>query len=64
MEAPQGLIAVDDDNNHTWMTPRIGRWNGRDEFDVVWEAREPAQPDPWLVNYGGVETLADTGVPA
>jgi len=64
MEAPQGLIAVDDDNNHTWMTPRIGRWNGRDEFDVVWEACEPAQPDPWLVNYGGVETLADTGVPA
>jgi ABC-type branched-subunit amino acid transport system substrate-binding protein len=57
MEAPQGSIVVDDDNNHTWMTPRVGRWNGRDGFDVVWEAREPAQPDPWLVNYGGVDTL-------
>jgi branched-chain amino acid transport system substrate-binding protein len=58
MEAPQGLITVDADTNHTWITPRIGRWNGKDEFDVVWEAREPAQPDPWLVNYGGAESLA------
>jgi ABC-type branched-subunit amino acid transport system substrate-binding protein len=64
MEAPQGRIVFDDDNNHTWMTPRIGRWNGRDQFDVVWEAHEPAQPDPWLVNYGGVETLADVMQPA
>lgn len=58
-EAPQGEIVVDADNNHTWMTPRIGRWNGCDEFDIVWQAREAAQPDPWLVNYGGAETLAD-----
>lgn len=58
-EAPQGEIVVDADNNHTWMTPRIGRWNGRDEFDIVWQAREPAQPDPWLVNYGSAETLCD-----
>jgi ABC-type branched-subunit amino acid transport system substrate-binding protein len=62
MEAPQGTIAVDNDNNHTWMTPRIGRWNGNDEFDVVWQAQEPAQPDPWLVNYGGVETLVGSAV--
>jgi ABC-type branched-subunit amino acid transport system substrate-binding protein len=59
IDAPQGRIVIDDDNNHTWMTPRIGRWNGRDEFDIVWQAAEPAQPDPWLVNYGSAETLAD-----
>jgi len=58
-EAPQGQIVVDDDNNHMWITPRIGRWNGRDQFDIVWQARDAAQPDPWLVNYGGAETLAE-----
>ena len=58
-DAPQGEIVVDADNNHTGMTPRIGRWNGRDEFDIGWQAREPAQPDPWLVNYGSAETLCD-----
>ncbi len=58
-EAPQGDIVIDEDNHHTWMTPRVGRWNGRDEFEIVWQAREAAQPDPWLVNHGGAETLAD-----
>ncbi len=60
-DGPQGEIMVDEDNNHTWMTPRIGRWNGRDGFEVVWQAQEWAQPDPWLVNYGGAETISDAG---
>jgi ABC-type branched-subunit amino acid transport system substrate-binding protein len=59
MDAPQGRIAIDADNNHTWLTPRIGVWNGLDAFDVVWEAEQPVQPDPWLVTYGGLEDLSD-----
>ena len=55
MDAPQGRVAIDDDNNHTWMTPRIGRWNGRDAFDIVWQAPDLAQPDPWLVHGHGLE---------
>ena len=62
-EAPQGQMVVDYDNNHTWMTPRIGRWNGRDQFDILWQASEAAQPDPWLVSYGGAETLAEAPGP-
>ena len=63
LEAPHGRIAIDADNNHTWLTPRIGVWNGADAFDIVWEAEQPVQPDPWLVSYGGVEDLSDP-VPA
>ncbi len=47
-------------NNHTWMTPRVGVWNGVDEFDLVWESDQVVQPDPWLVSYGGVENIPDT----
>ncbi len=60
MAAPHGRIVIDSDNNHTWMTPRVGVWNGVDEFDLVWESDEVVQPDPWLVSYGGVENLPDT----
>lgn len=58
-EAPLGQIKVDYDNNHTWMMPRIARWNGRDQFEILWQADEPIQPDPWLVSYGGAESLSD-----
>ena len=60
MEAPQGRIIIDEDNNHTWLTPRVGVWNGVDAFDVVWTADQPIRPDPWLVGYGGVEDVSDS----
>ena len=61
MEAPQGKVTIDTDNNHTWLVPRIGVWNGVDAFDIVWQAEQAVPPDPWLVSYGGVE---DVGEPA
>jgi ABC-type branched-subunit amino acid transport system substrate-binding protein len=64
LEAPHGRIVIDLDNNHTWMTPRVGVWNGVDEFDVVWESDQVVQPDPWLVSYGGVEELPQPASPA
>lgn len=63
LDAPHGRIALDSDNNHTWQTPRVGAWNGRDAFDIVWEADQPVQPDPWLVSYGGVGELPESGQP-
>lgn len=60
LDAPQGRIAVDPDNNHTWLVPRIGVWNGVNAFDVVWQGEQAVQPDPWLVSYGGVEDVLDS----
>lgn len=59
IEAPHGRVVIDADNNHTWLTPRVGVWNGVDEFELVWESGEMVQPDPWLVSYGGVEDVPD-----
>jgi len=62
LDAPHGRVAIDPDNNHTWLTPRVGVWNGASAFDIVWEAAQPVQPDPWLVSYGGVDELLEAAV--
>lgn len=49
-EAPEGLVRIDPENNHSWLTPRIGRANAAGEFDVVWSAPELVRPDPYLAN--------------
>ncbi len=60
LEAPHGRVTIDPDNNHAWLTPRVGIWNGADAFDIAWEAAQPVQPDPWLVSYGGVDEIMET----
>jgi branched-chain amino acid transport system substrate-binding protein len=47
-EAPEGRVAIDAENHHTWLTPRIGVVRRDGEFDVVWQARATVRPDPYL----------------
>jgi urea ABC transporter urea binding protein len=47
-EAPEGPVQIDPDNNHTWLTPRIGRVRRDGKFDIVWEAKAAVKPDPYL----------------
>jgi branched-chain amino acid transport system substrate-binding protein len=48
IKAPQGAVWIDPDNNHAWLTPRIGRANPAGDFDIVWQTPAPARPDPYL----------------
>jgi branched-chain amino acid transport system substrate-binding protein len=48
LDAPEGPVQIDADNNHVWLTPRIGRVRRDGEFDVVWEGKGPIKPDPYL----------------
>ncbi len=45
------MITIDPDNNHTWLTPRIGIADEAGSFDVVWKANAPVKPDPYLVDH-------------
>jgi ABC-type branched-subunit amino acid transport system substrate-binding protein len=47
-EAPEGPVRIDPDNNHTWLTPRIGRVQRDGTFAIVWEAKAAVKPDPYL----------------
>ncbi|MGQ9364906.1 transporter substrate-binding domain-containing protein [Azospirillum sp. ST 5-10] len=51
LNAPQGRVSVDPDNNHTFLWPRIGRVNGDGLFDIVEDAQQAVRPDPYLVSY-------------
>jgi urea transport system substrate-binding protein len=48
-DAPQGPIAVDAENLHCAMRPRIGRSRADGTFEIVFEEQAPVRPDPYLV---------------
>lgn len=47
--APQGSVKIDGPTNHAFLTPRIGKSNCAGQFEILWEADHPVQPDPYLV---------------
>jgi branched-chain amino acid transport system substrate-binding protein len=49
--APQGLVKIDAENHHAYLTPRIGRVRADGQFDILHEARQPVKPDPYLVEH-------------
>lgn len=48
---PQGAVTIDPDNNHAYVTPRIGIVTAEGTFRIVHEEPEPIKPDPYLVSY-------------
>ena len=48
VEAPEGTISVDGENNHTRLTPRIGKVRADGGFDILWASRTSVKPDPYI----------------
>ncbi|UQG60918.1 transporter substrate-binding domain-containing protein [Marinobacter sp. M3C] len=48
-DGPQGLVHVDPENNHCYLTPRIGISRVDGTFSIVSEFPEPVRPDPYLI---------------
>jgi urea transport system substrate-binding protein len=46
--APKGPLTFDRENRHVWLTPGIGVARSDGQFDIVWRARAPVRPDPYL----------------
>ena len=57
IDAPQGTIQVDPDNNHTYLWPKIGRVDLRGRFLIVAQTDTPVKPDPYLVDLGSDKSL-------
>ena len=49
LEAPQGAVHVDSENNHCHLTPRLGRSTKNGDFEILYTADGPLRPDPYLV---------------
>jgi branched-chain amino acid transport system substrate-binding protein len=48
VETPEGTIQIDAENNHAWLTTRIGRLRADGSFDLLWQSPGPIRPDPYL----------------
>jgi branched-chain amino acid transport system substrate-binding protein len=48
-EAPQGPVRIDPDNNHSYLTPSLGRSVPGGQYEIIWSADQPVKPDPYLV---------------
>lgn len=47
LNAPEGMVAVDKDSRHLWLTPRIGKVRLDGQYDIVWDAGTPLEPMPF-----------------
>ncbi len=47
LEAPQGKLIVDPQNQHLWLWSRIGKIKSNGTIDVVWESAGPIPPQPF-----------------
>jgi urea transport system substrate-binding protein len=49
LDAPQGTVWVDPENNHSYLTPALAISRADGQFEIVWRAANPVKPDPYLV---------------
>jgi urea transport system substrate-binding protein len=45
--APEGLVHIDSDNQHTWKTIRIGQVREDGQFEVIYSSEKPIRPQPY-----------------
>jgi urea transport system substrate-binding protein len=50
LDAPEGIIAVDPETQHTWRPVFIGRIRSDGQADVVWSSRTPVRPMPFPIS--------------
>ncbi len=58
-QAPEGLVTIDGENQHTNKTVRIGQINAEGLIDEVYSSPEPVKPDPFLAGIEWAAGLAE-----
>ena len=48
-QAPQGPVRIDPDNFNSWLTPKIGRFNGRGQVDILYQRETAVRPMPFVL---------------
>jgi urea transport system substrate-binding protein len=47
LNAPEGIVTVDEETQHTWRPVYVGRILGDGQFDLVWSSEKPIRPIPY-----------------
>ncbi len=48
-EAPEGMVYIDGDTQHTWKTVRIAQIKENGQFEIVWSFGKPVRPVPYPI---------------
>lgn len=48
-EAPEGVVYIDPENQHTWKIVRIGKIRSDRQFDIIWSSGKPVRPVPYPI---------------
>lgn len=57
-KAPEGLVKIEAENQHTWKTVRIGEIQADGQFKEIWNSGQPVKPDPYLKGYDWAKELS------
>ncbi len=49
LNAPEGLVYIDPETQHTWKIVRIGKIRSDGQFDVIWDSKKPVRPIPYPI---------------
>jgi urea transport system substrate-binding protein len=47
LNAPEGIVSVDEETQHTWRPVYVGRIRADGQFDLVWSSEKPVRPIPY-----------------
>lgn len=47
--APEGLVYIDAENNHTWKSARVGKIGPDGQFTAVWDSQKAVRPVPFPI---------------
>ena len=47
LNAPEGIVSVDDETQHTWRPVFVGQIQTAGQFDLVWTSEKPVRPNPY-----------------
>jgi urea transport system substrate-binding protein len=55
MAAPEGVMLIDPETQHTWRPVRVGRIRADGQFDIVWDSHRPVRPQPFPLSRSPAE---------
>ncbi|MBW4612430.1 MAG: urea ABC transporter substrate-binding protein [Desmonostoc vinosum HA7617-LM4] len=54
-KAPEGVVYIDSNNQHTWKTVRVGKIKADGQFEIVWNSDKPIRPVPYPISRSKAE---------
>ncbi|MFB2837597.1 urea ABC transporter substrate-binding protein [Floridanema evergladense] len=54
-KAPEGIVYIDANNQHTWKTVRVGKIKADGQFKIVWNSDKPIPPLPYPISRSKTE---------